>query len=125
MAGGPKATRARLPDAQSLAEVVARFEAQSARTSHVTVAILVALALGFAGVRFLEAPGNPATLLRMFVSLIAAGFVIIAHRQSLLRRATIFVALEGIGGLIAFTYVGHQRQISDFALAVYDHIHAI
>jgi len=111
--------------------MIARLETQSVRTNHFAAAILVALALGLVAVRFFEDPGNPATILRMFVSLVAASFVILAHRQSLLRRATIFVALEGLGGLIAFTYVdvpfvvGHQRQIADFALTIYSRIHGV
>jgi hypothetical protein len=106
--------------------MIARLEAPpAARSNHIVAALGCALALGFVGIRFLEAPDNPATLLRVLISIAAVTCVFIARRQSLLRRATLFVVLEALGGIVAFTYVdvpfvvGHQRQIGLLALSIY------
>jgi 4-amino-4-deoxy-L-arabinose transferase-like glycosyltransferase len=110
--------------------MIARFEAPpAARSNHIVAAVGCAVAFGLVSVRFLEAPENPATYLRLLVSIVAVASVVIARRQSLLRRATIFVALEALGGLLAFTYVdlpfvlGHQHQIDQLALLIYQTLH--
>jgi hypothetical protein len=105
--------------------------AVATRSNQLAAVLLVAMAVLFVSVRVLEDPANPATFFRVLVSGLAIACVYLARRQSLLRRATIFIALEAIGGLVAFTYidvpfvVNHQEQIGRFALAVYTLIHSL
>lgn len=110
--------------------MIARIEsAPVARTNHVVAAAGCALALGFVAIRYFEDPANPATIFRIIVSLIAIACVVVARRQSLLHRATLFFGLEALGGLIAFAYVdvpfvlAHQHQIDTLAIAIYTIIH--
>ena len=88
-------------------------------------AIGITLAAVFTAIRLLEAPTHPATTIRILMSVIAVGVLIFARRHTMLQRATAFVALEALGGFIAFTYVdlpfimSHQSQIGHLALALY------
>jgi hypothetical protein len=109
--------------------MIARLEAPSAARNYTTTAMFFALALAPAGVRLFEDPGNPATIIRVLVGAIAVTVVLLARHQSLLRRATLFIALEAIGGLVAFAYVdvpfvvNHQQQIGGIAVAIYSDLH--
>jgi len=53
----------------------------------------------------------------------------LARQQSLLRRATLFIALEAIGGIVAFAYVdvpfvvNHEQQIGGLAVTIYSDLH--
>lgn len=91
-------------------------------------ALLCAVAVLFLACRILESPANPATTFRIVMSVLALGFVLFARRTSLVRRATVFVALEALGGFVAFAYVdvpfivSHQAQIGAVAATVYDGI---
>ncbi len=91
--------------------------------------VCVSSAALFASVRLFEDPTNPATLARAFASALAIACVFFARRQSLLNRAAIFVALESVGGVVAFAFVdvpfieNHQEQIGRLALALYTVIH--
>lgn len=110
--------------------MIARLEAPSpARANRTATALFVALALAPASIRLFEDPANPATIIRVLVGAIAVTVVLLARHQSLLRRATLFIALEAIGGLVAFAYVdvpfvvNHQQQIGGIAVAIYSDLH--
>ena len=113
-----------------MVSVIARLRAPApAQTNQLTAGLLVAVAAVFVVVRLFEDPASPATLLRVVVSLIAVGFVLLARRQSLLRKATNFFTLEALGGVIAFAYVdvpfvvNHQEQIGRLAVAIATQLH--
>lgn len=99
-----------------------------ARESQIAALIACAIALTLVTVRLFEAPHNPATYIRLCVSLAAVACVVLARQRSLLQRAVIFVGLESLGGVIAFAFVdvpfvmGHQQQIGQIALAL---VHAL
>lgn len=111
--------------------MIARLGAPAAatKTNHIAMIVCVASAAVFASVRLFEDPSNPATLARALASALAIACVCLARRQSLLNRAAIFVALESIGGVVAFAFVDvpfiehHREQIGGLALAVYTAIH--
>jgi hypothetical protein len=111
--------------------MIARLDATAGATrhNHLAAGAFVAIASCLAATRALEDPGNPATLFRMAVSLVAIAFVVLARRQSLLRKATIFFALEAVGGVVSFAYIDvpfvmhHQAQIHHIALLLYAGLH--
>jgi uncharacterized membrane protein len=92
-------------------------------------AIGITMAAVFCAVRLLEAPANPATTIRILVSVVAVGVLLFARQHTMLQRATAFVALEALGGFIAFTYVdvpfimSHQAQIGHLAITLYRDVH--
>jgi hypothetical protein len=113
-----------------MAAMIARLEApNAARSNHTATALFVAMALGPASIRLFEDPGNPATIIRLLVGAIALTVVLLARQQSLLRRATLFIALEAIGGIVAFAYVdvpfvvNHEQQIGGLAVTIYSDLH--
>jgi len=83
------------------------------------------MACVFVAIRFLEAPTNPAASIRALFAVAAIGYVLFARQKTLVQRATVFVALEALGGFVAFTYidvpfvVSHQAQIGDLAITLY------
>jgi hypothetical protein len=111
--------------------MIARLEATAGatRNNHLAAGAFVAIASCFAVARAMEDPGNPATLLRIVFSLAAIAFVLLARRQSLLHKATIFFAFEAVGAVVAFAYIDvpfvmhHQAQIHHLALTVYAGLH--
>ena len=98
--------------------------ASPARESHIAALIACGIAVTLVTMRLFEAPYNPATYIRLCVSLAAIGCVVLARQRSVVQRAVIFVALDGLGGVIAFAFVdvpfviGHQEQIGHLALAL-------
>ena len=111
--------------------MIARLGAPGVATkgNHLALLAIVASAALFASVRFFEDPTNPATLARALASALAIACVCLARRQPLLNRAAIFVALESIGGVVAFAFVdvpfieNHREQIGQLALTVYTVMH--
>jgi hypothetical protein len=91
--------------------------------------LLCVPAIAFVVVRLIESPGNPATAFRILMSALAIGFVLFARHKSMMQRATVFVALEALGGFFAFAYVdvpfvvSHQSQIGALAISLYDGMH--
>jgi hypothetical protein len=111
--------------------MIARLDATpgATRNGQLATGAFIAIAFVFATARALEDPGNPATFFRMAVSLLAIAFVVLARRQSLLHKATIFFALEALGAVVTFAYIDvpfvvhHQAQIHHFALVLYAGLH--
>jgi hypothetical protein len=111
--------------------MIARLDAPAGATrhNHLAAGAFLAIALLFVGVRAFEDPASPATFFRIGVSAIAIGFVFLARRQSLLHKATIFFALEALGGIVSFLYIDvpfvvhHQAQIGHLAVSIYASLH--